>query len=126
MKIEKGLVRISLALGLALFVMHAGPARAASARDNYEFYCAQCHGLDGRGDGPNATESQPVDPRNHRSPYDMGKLTDADIMDAIRDGGSATNKSTLMPPFGKTLTEKEIRDLKDYLRQLCRCKALSS
>jgi len=51
----------------------------------------------------------------------MKKLTDSDIIDVIREGGSATSKSTLMPPFGKTLTEDEIRALKDYLRKLCGC-----
>jgi len=126
MNMEKTTFKTAFFVLALFFALRPGAAVAATARSNYEFYCAQCHGLDGRGDGPNATESQPVDPRNHRSAYDMGKLTDAEIIDVIREGGSATSKSTLMPPFGKTLTEKEIRDLKDYLRQLCRCKANSS
>ncbi len=117
---------ILFVITVASFALGSVDASAASARENYEFYCAQCHGLDGRGDGPNATDSQPVDPRNHRSAYEMSKLTDSEIMDVIREGGSATSKSTLMPPFGKTLTEREIRELKDYLRRLCRCGAHSS
>ncbi len=108
----------------ALFFFATGSASlAATAAGNYAFYCAQCHGTGGRGDGPNATESQPVDPRNHTSAYEMGKLTDSDIINVIREGGRATSKSTLMPPFGKTLSEKEIEALKDYLRKLCRCRA---
>jgi len=110
-----------LVLPLFFTVISASPGLSASARDNYAFYCAQCHGLKGRGDGPNATESQPVDPRDHTSAYDMKKLTDSDIIDVLHDGGSATSKSTLMPPFKKTLSDKEIEDLKDYLRTLCRC-----
>lgn len=99
----------------------AGTALAETARDNYRFFCAQCHGLEGKGDGPNATRHMPVDPRDHTSAYDMSKMTDQDIVDAITGGGTATAKSSLMPPFGDTLTEEEIRALKDYIRGLCDC-----
>ena len=111
------------AAALTLAVLFLAPTRvqAASAEENYRFYCSQCHGLEGRGDGPNATEEQPASPRDHTSAHDMEKLTDREIISVIRDGGEATSKSTLMPPFGKTLTEKEIVDLKDYLRKLCKC-----
>ncbi len=96
---------------------------AATAKDNYSFYCAQCHGLEGRGDGPNATRNQPVDPRDHTSPVEMTKMTDDDVIAAITEGGTATAKSGLMPPFGNTLTKEEIVALKDYIRGLCNCKA---
>ena len=95
---------------------------AATAKDNYGFYCAQCHGLTGKGDGPNATKNQPVEPRDHTSAYEMGKLTDGEIIDAITGGGAAVSKSALMPPFGKTLTTEEIADLRGYLRKMCGCK----
>lgn len=97
-------------------------AIAATAEENYRFYCAQCHGLEGRGDGPNATENQPVSPRDHTSAREMEKLTDEDIINSITDGGPSTSKSSLMPPFGKTLSKSEIAELKGYLRKLCKCK----
>lgn len=97
-------------------------AKAASVEENYRFYCSQCHGLEGKGDGPNATKSQPVSPRNHTSSTEMSKLTDQDIINVIKGGGSATSKSTMMPPFGKTLADDEVNALKDYLRKLCNCK----
>jgi len=105
----------------ALIVITAGASRASDAGKNYAFYCAQCHGLEGEGNGPNATRNQPVDPRDHTSAYEMGKLTDEDILNVIRDGGVATSKSTLMPPFGNTLSTEEISELKDYIRKLCNC-----
>jgi len=113
---------------LAALTLAGRPGAAASkavatAEQNYRFYCAQCHGLKGRGDGPNAVPSQPVDPRNHTSAREMSKLTDSEIIDAITEGGAATSKSTLMPPFGKTLTKAEIISLKDYIRRLCKCRA---
>jgi len=117
--------RFSLVISLLLFAMaaFATQSKAATAKENYAFYCAQCHGLEGRGDGPNATKNQPVEPRDHTSAYEMSKLTDQEIIDAITGGGVAVSKSTLMPPFGKTLTKDEIADLKDHLREMCQCKA---
>ncbi len=109
---------------LVFFALGAGiPAYAATAEENYRFHCAQCHGLEGKGNGINATREMPVSPRDHTSALEMGKLTDADIINAITDGGQATSKSSLMPPYGKTLSKNEILELKDYLRKLCNCKA---
>ncbi len=108
---------------LTLLLGGTPEATAASAPENYRFYCAQCHGLEGLGDGPNATRNQPVEPRDHTSAYEMGKLTDEDISYVIRDGGVATSKSTLMPPFGATLTEAEIAELVVHIRKLCNCTA---
>ncbi|MDP2690139.1 MAG: cytochrome c [Deltaproteobacteria bacterium] len=112
----------AVALSFMLVLAVGAASFAATAAENYRFYCAQCHGLEGKGDGPNATKSQPVDPRDHTSAHEMNKLTDEDIINSITDGGAATSKSTLMPPFGKTLTKQEIVELKDYLRKLCACK----
>lgn len=106
----------------AATVFTGHPALAAGAEANYRFYCSQCHGLDGKGDGPNATKSQPVSPRNHTNATEMSKLTDQDLINVIKGGGAATSKSTMMPPFGKTLTDEEVNGLKDYLRRLCKCK----
>lgn len=117
----KAFLHIFLLIPLVFFVLPALPSMGATARDNYAFYCAQCHGSEGRGDGPNATESQPVEPRNHSSAYEMKKLTDDEIIDVIHNGGAATSKSTLMPAFRRTLSDKEIEGLKDYLRELCKC-----
>ncbi len=96
-------------------------ADAAGVKEIYRFYCAQCHGLEGKGDGINNREEMPVTPRDHTSAGEMGKLTDEDIISVIKEGGAATSKSTLMPPFMKTLTDDEIIGLKDYLRELCKC-----
>lgn len=107
-----------------------GTAFAVSAEENYKFYCTQCHGMDGKGDGANSKPKSvgidlpemSVTPRNHTSPEDMNKLTDTDIENAISGGGGAVSKSTIMPAFGKTLTEAEIKDLLTHLRKLCKCK----
>ncbi len=48
-------------------------------------------------------------------------LSDSEMREAIIYGGSISGKSTLMPPFEKTLTTREINDLVRYLRKLCSC-----
>ena|SRR3972149_2423519 len=113
-----------LLIAVFAFVLTAGASTASgeTVEDLYRFHCAQCHGLKGMGDGPNATREMPVSPRDHTSAVEMNKLTDADIINAITDGGPATSKSSLMPPYGKTLSKAEISALKDYLRKLCNCK----
>lgn len=112
---------ISALVFFALGAVYA-PSYAATAEENYRFHCAQCHGLEGRGNGINATREMPVSPRDHASALEMTKLTDEDIINAITDGGQATSKSSLMPPYGQTLSKKEIIELKDHLRKLCNCK----
>lgn len=100
-----------------------GLSYAVSAEENYKWYCSQCHGLSGKGDGVNVTKDMAVTPRNHTDPKEMSKLTDVDLTNAITDGGPANSKSPLMPPFGKTLSAEEIKDLVAYLRKLCSCTA---
>ena len=106
---------------------------AASAEENYKFYCVQCHGKDGTGTGPNAKPDtfgldlpeMSVTPRNHASKEDMSKLSDTDIINAITGGGISVNKAALMPPWGKTLSEQEIKEMVGHLRMLCKCKGPS-
>ncbi|MFQ5623444.1 MAG: c-type cytochrome [Paracoccaceae bacterium] len=98
------------------------PANAADTEKVFKFYCAQCHGLTGKGDGPNVTKDFPVSPRNFTDTVEMDKLSDADIKNVIMDGGPSVSKSPMMPPWGKTLTEEQIDGLIIYLRTLCNCK----
>ncbi len=97
-------------------------ASAAEVEQVFRFYCAQCHGVGGKGDGPNVTEDFPVSPRNFTNAAEMNKLSDADIKNVILDGGPAMSKSPMMPPWSKTLTEAEVDELIKHLRGLCGCK----
>ncbi|MHB8368346.1 MAG: c-type cytochrome [Leptospirales bacterium] len=98
-----------------------GTALAASAKDNYRTYCAQCHGLQGNGRGVNIRDMS-VQPRNHTDAEYMSTRSDQDLFTADQKGGLAIDKSVLMPPWGDTLTSAEIRDMVQYLRTLCHCK----
>lgn len=97
-------------------------AQAEDVDKLFKFYCAQCHGLNGDGKGPNVTETFPVTPRAFNNAAEMNKLTDADMSNVIREGGPVVSKSEMMPPWGKTLTEEDITALVGKLRELCQCK----
>ncbi len=110
------------AAALTLAAMTAGPAKAIEVEKVFKFYCAQCHGLGGKGDGPNVTKDFPVSPRNFTNAKEMNKLSDADIKNVILDGGPAASKSPMMPPRSKTLTDADADALVQHLRKLCACK----
>ncbi|MFQ5439784.1 MAG: c-type cytochrome [Paracoccaceae bacterium] len=109
------------ALSVLAAQVGAAPAAAADGEKLFKFYCAQCHGLTGKGDGPNVTKDFPVSPRNFTDAGEMNKLSDADIRNAVMDGGPAVSKSPMMPPWGKTLTGEEIDAIIKHLRVLCAC-----
>lgn len=111
-----------LALGCAMLALAflPGPLLAASAKDNYRTYCAQCHGLQGNGRGVNIRDMS-VQPRNHTDAAYMSSRSDDDLFTADKKGGLAINKSVLMPPWGNSLSDAEIHDMVRYLRTLCHC-----
>lgn len=119
-KMQKTLSLMAAVVIAVLFV--DAPAQAADADKVYKFYCAQCHGLTGKGDGPNITKDFPVSPRNFTNVVEMEKLSDTDIRNVIIEGGPVANKSAIMPPWGKTLAKDEVDALVKHLRKICNCK----
>lgn len=115
---------IVVALGLGALAAAGLPAPAAQAADSeqvFGFYCAQCHGLGGKGDGPNVTKFLPVSPRDFTDAVEMNKLTDAHMAKIIREGGPALSKSAMMPGWSETLNDDEVEALVGYIRELCAC-----
>lgn len=109
------------ALAGLILNLNVVPVAASETDAVFKFYCAQCHGLTGKGDGPNVTKDFPVSPRNFTDAGEMDKLSNADLKNVILDGGPSVSKSPMMPPWGKTLTEGEVDGLVEYLRVLCAC-----
>jgi len=89
----------------------------ANGRKLYEQYCLICHGATGEGDGFNAFNLSPR-PRDFTEVNVKAPLSDRDLLDAIRRGGFARGKSSLMPGWGFTLSERQMRYLVAYLRTL--------
>ncbi|MGA7992237.1 MAG: cytochrome c, partial [Thermoanaerobaculia bacterium] len=104
----------------------AAPAPAEPAALSYEarlgkatftHYCQTCHGETGAGDGFNAFNLDPH-PRDLSAPEFQKKKSDAELADAIRRGGAGVGLSALMPPWGHTLSERQVDEVVLYLRTL--------
>ena len=96
------------------------PDQGYSTREGralYRYYCLTCHGEAGHGDGFNAYNLDPK-PRDLADPAFHVKRSDDDLLVVIRSGGGAAGLSTGMPPWGRTLNDREIRNLVQYLRAL--------
>ncbi len=121
---ERGLKEVLAIVVFTVLValFSAAPAFASDPEKVFKFYCAQCHGLTGKGDGPNVTKDFPVSPRNFTNAKEMDKLSDADLKNVILDGGPSVSKSPMMPPWSKTLTAEQVDGLVKHLRGICKCK----
>ncbi|TAK07786.1 MAG: c-type cytochrome [Candidatus Manganitrophaceae bacterium] len=87
----------------------------------FNHYCAVCHGLSGKGNGVN---SENLDP--HPADLTSGEvqgLSDGEIYEVIDKGGAAVELSVSMPPWGKTLSNEQIRDVIAYIRGFSEKKA---
>jgi mono/diheme cytochrome c family protein len=117
-------------LALAACSRKAAPAQEASTpaaptpsyeallgRDVFVHYCATCHGDAGAGDGFNAYNLDPH-PRDLSDPAFQKSKTDAQLTDTIHRGGAGVGLSSLMPPWGRTLTERQVGEVVLYIRSL--------
>jgi mono/diheme cytochrome c family protein len=84
-------------------------ASIARGRELFQQNCIQCHGVDGRGDGPQAADLNPA-PTDFR--LHLPLHTDPQFYAFIEKGypGSA------MPAFGDTFSEEDIWNLVNFLR----------
>lgn len=95
----------------------------AKTRETYQWYCAQCHGTKGKGDGINA-KFLTVPPRNHTKAEYLETRTDEQFFEAIKFGGLSVGRAPCMPAWGNTLSDSTIHELVRYIRELCQCEAL--
>jgi len=92
-------------------------------------YCASCHGLDGKGNGPaaSALKAQPPDLTQlaHRN---GGKYPSLTVIAAIKDGTANSHGSRDMPvwgpillsvtPDGRSVVQQRIVNLTGYIESL--------
>ncbi len=91
-----------------------------SAKFQYQFYCASCHGLSGNGDGFNAGFLKTPATKHADATY-MSRRPNSTLFDGIHSGGYILNRSNQMPVWGNELTNDEIELLISYMRNLCDC-----
>jgi len=90
---------------------------AREGRTLYHHFCMNCHGDAGKGDGFNAYNLDPR-PRSLADSTFQAQHSDSDLVVAIRSGGGAVGLSTGMPPWGRTIRERQILNVVAYLRTL--------
>ncbi|MGA2033507.1 MAG: cytochrome c [Thermoguttaceae bacterium] len=102
---------------LAISREPADPLADARARGEkvYRHYCQICHGEGGKGDGFNSSHLDPR-PRNFSDAKFWRNTRGDRIYDAVAQGGTANGKSVLMPAWGHTLTERQLRDVMVFIR----------
>jgi mono/diheme cytochrome c family protein len=95
----------------------------AAGRRLYSYYCALCHGLEGKGDGIYADSvfarhgTRPRDLTDHAY---MKTRTDKTLYTVISLGGMRTDRSPDMPAWDLQLTPAQTRDLVQYIRAISR------
>lgn len=99
------------------------PEVTDKTRQTYQWYCSQCHGNEGKGDGVNA-KLLTVPPRDHTKADYLEGRTDQQLFDAIKLGGLVVGRAPCMPAWGHTLDEEMIRSLVGYIRELCQCESM--
>ena len=90
---------------------------AREGRTLFLHYCSTCHGKDGHGDGFNAYNLDPK-PRDLGEPAFQAKRTDDELASVVRSGGAAAGLSSGMPPWGRTLNDRQIFNLVSFVRTL--------
>ena len=98
------------------------PEVTEKTRATYQWYCSQCHGNKGKGDGVNA-KLLTVPPRNHTKADYLESRSDKQLFDAIKQGGLAVGRAPCMPAWGHTLDDNMIQSLVGYIRELCQCES---
>jgi mono/diheme cytochrome c family protein len=88
-------------------------------KELFRHYCQTCHGETGAGDGFNAYNLEPR-PKDLSDPVFQKQKSDAELADAVRRGGAGVGLSPLMPPWGHTLSARQIDELILYLRALAK------
>ncbi len=122
MKRPSGMIVLlaSLIVVLLSTVLLAQAGDPEQGKKLYGQYCATCHGESGKGNGPAAAALNPK-PRDHTDKEYMSKLSDDDLLKVIKNGGASVGKSPIMPPWGPTLNDDQLKDVIAYVRTLC-CK----
>jgi DMSO reductase family type II enzyme heme b subunit len=117
----------SIATWLGAAAIMLAPAAAEGQTESpgkvpYDRWCAGCHGVEGRGDGPGAATMLPR-PRDFttgkyeiRSTPSGALPTDDDLRGVILDG----MPGTAMPGWRDHLSDREVADLIDYLQTFSR------
>ena len=88
-----------------------------TGRQFFLSHCATCHGESGKGDGPSAAgfATRAFDLTDGRL---LNTVPDEFLVGVVTDGGPAYGLAPTMPPFNRTLSSTQIRQVVAYVRTL--------
>lgn len=87
-------------------------------RELNEQYCSRCHNPESTPERVSNYDNLEVKPHPFNEGDTLNKMSDADLVAIISHGGTALNKSTLMPPYGSTLSKSDVQALIAYIRMI--------
>jgi mono/diheme cytochrome c family protein len=102
---------LTAALLLSMPALADGPGDPARGKAVFQQNCMICHGAKGHGDGP-AAGGLATRPAN----YSERTSSEERQLKIITNGGASEKLSPIMPAWGDTLSEQEIRDVLSYVR----------
>ena len=79
-------------------------------------YCDRCHNSESTVERVSNYDNLEVKPHPFSEGDTLNKLSDADLIAIITNGGPALQKSALMPAWGNTLSKSEVQALITYIR----------
>jgi cbb3-type cytochrome c oxidase subunit III len=110
----------TLLVAIAITVARAPVEAQARGKAVYDARCVECHGADGKGDGPSAAYLTPR-PRDFSSgkykirSTETGSVpTDDDLIRSVRQG----LYGTAMPAWDRILSDADIRDVVEYVKTM--------
>ncbi len=116
---QYGATGISIA-AIAIAVSRTRVEAQPRGKAVFDKHCVECHGADGKGDGPSAAYLAPR-PRDFSSgkykirSTETGSVpTDDDLMRSVRQG----LYGTAMPAWDRILSDSDIRDVVEYVKTM--------
>ena len=88
---------------------------AAAGKQVFLQNCAMCHGNEGKGDGPAAPGFNPR-PANFTEAKRMATSEEKQLK-IVTNGGASEKLSALMPGFGDSLSDQQLRDVVAFVRE---------
>jgi cytochrome c553 len=105
----------TLLVGAALVL--AGSVSAATAQENWDLHCAKCHAADGSG---STKTGQKLKLKDYSKAALQAGFTDAEALNAIRDGVKDAAGKMTMNPYSEKLTAEEMQALVPFVRGLAK------
>jgi mono/diheme cytochrome c family protein len=105
----------------ALLAIVAADPVLIAGKQNYDFYCAHCHGYNGEGQtGPTVEETLRMGMNivpGHDAAFHTWQHPDQLLVRVIQEGVDNPLNRYLMPAYGSSLTEPQIMEIITYMKR---------